>query len=952
MTSKPVSEVLLEAAEYLCKLGHNLKVRSENLKLKRLRTGKLKTAEAVKKASNKMLLICTMSKQSIDNVEDSVKKILQVCDDTATDSRVLNTSERNEIIFPQNINIDYYLSCKVIVRNMSLEEISIYKPLRHVLKRKKIEEEVKEIQSDDNRSVLESTIEKVRRSSSPIKGTQGMNNLNDIDHTEPLRKQSTSSKEEYKMDSGEKERKKKHKQAVGTNMEDSVRNNNPTEEMQSTTSDNEETVESRKIKHSLVQSKSNDSICSTANMEEKEVSEVVKKDCAKGRQSSSDSERNEQSDEKQTKSPNESDVEENKSNRDNENSDLEEIGRSSSGVDEDNKKDKSQRKLGKKKKYRRCQFLHSPSDSDKSCQEEDKISIKGDVSKDADLPPVNSTISESNKESKENNAVCISSDEDKAKNENCEISALKLIDINKLLKPDLVTAVSSKSMNNAVTNFKAKKFKIILEKYKLTKKFMKQHKIKAIIKNGVIIKSLNDVKTQKKQVTKITHDSERLPNNSNSSKSLNRDTVKQSLLNDSDTSDDVPIKSILKNSSMCNDDTVRQERLNCSDSNKEEAVLSLNNDKSPSDNPTEEQGLLDDNNSNEKTVKSFSDNDMEKQSLLHDSDSNYGNVKRSKKALLNNPDEEIDKSDAEDFSVNDSVKQSLLEESDSSKEEAEPAAPRNEKVRKRLRVASNSSTEETETGVIEKRSKKMTSAAEDKVVRRKSSIKENVDQIKNALLAESDSEGGIDRSKNNTDDVSKTESRETICKKVSKEEPVNNSSTLVTEELFSENNLKEKTEANLNNINTVEKNIDAVKNSLLQDSDGEQTNENKDPEVSHDKEASHEKPGPSDSQTGSGMQVRFESSDEEYFDGAINRLTDILKRMSGESENLDWENSDTKLSNSSDSDSKKRKKSKKSDTSRASSIDKNENRSGRRRKGSGDDKKSNKAFKSKKKVRK
>ncbi|XP_046968300.1 transcriptional regulator ATRX homolog isoform X4 [Vanessa cardui] len=76
----PVRDVLCEAMEYLSKLGSNLRVRSENLKEKRLRKEKLKNVHAVQKAASKVLLICELSKKSIENVETGVKKILTQID--------------------------------------------------------------------------------------------------------------------------------------------------------------------------------------------------------------------------------------------------------------------------------------------------------------------------------------------------------------------------------------------------------------------------------------------------------------------------------------------------------------------------------------------------------------------------------------------------------------------------------------------------------------------------------------------------------------------------------------------------------------------------------------------------------------------------------------------------------------------------------------------------------
>lgn len=77
----PVCDVLCEAMEYLSKLGLNLRNRSERLKEKRISKAKLKNYHAVQKAANKVLLICQLSKKSLDNVETGIRKVLSVADD-------------------------------------------------------------------------------------------------------------------------------------------------------------------------------------------------------------------------------------------------------------------------------------------------------------------------------------------------------------------------------------------------------------------------------------------------------------------------------------------------------------------------------------------------------------------------------------------------------------------------------------------------------------------------------------------------------------------------------------------------------------------------------------------------------------------------------------------------------------------------------------------------------
>ncbi|XP_038212790.1 transcriptional regulator ATRX homolog isoform X2 [Zerene cesonia] len=73
--SAPVNEVLCEAVQYLLKLGSNLRQRSEILKEKRVRRDKLRNTHAVQKATSKVLLLCELAKKSIVNVESSVKAI-------------------------------------------------------------------------------------------------------------------------------------------------------------------------------------------------------------------------------------------------------------------------------------------------------------------------------------------------------------------------------------------------------------------------------------------------------------------------------------------------------------------------------------------------------------------------------------------------------------------------------------------------------------------------------------------------------------------------------------------------------------------------------------------------------------------------------------------------------------------------------------------------------------
>nr|XP_032518493.1 transcriptional regulator ATRX homolog isoform X2 [Danaus plexippus plexippus] len=136
----PVSDVLSEAMEYLSKLGSNLRVRSENLKEKRLKKEKLKNSHALQKAASKVLLICELSKKSIENVESGVKKVLtqivanqsNVSDggkiasrkSSFVDSKVKYEYfdyKSRKLKIKQKINLDHYTSVKVLTKPMPMD---------------------------------------------------------------------------------------------------------------------------------------------------------------------------------------------------------------------------------------------------------------------------------------------------------------------------------------------------------------------------------------------------------------------------------------------------------------------------------------------------------------------------------------------------------------------------------------------------------------------------------------------------------------------------------------------------------------------------------------------------------------------------------------------------------------------------------------------------------------
>ncbi|XP_041981672.1 transcriptional regulator ATRX homolog isoform X3 [Aricia agestis] len=123
----PVSDVLCEAMDYLSRLGSNLRTRTESLKDKRISKEKLRNAHAVRKAANKVLLICELSKKSIENVESGVKRVLtHICDNQASEiggktKREKSDNTKTEYIvyksrklkIKKSVNVKHYMSAKV-----------------------------------------------------------------------------------------------------------------------------------------------------------------------------------------------------------------------------------------------------------------------------------------------------------------------------------------------------------------------------------------------------------------------------------------------------------------------------------------------------------------------------------------------------------------------------------------------------------------------------------------------------------------------------------------------------------------------------------------------------------------------------------------------------------------------------------------------------------------------
>lgn len=170
----PVCDVLREAMEYLSKLGSNLRVRSESLKEKRLRKEKLKNVHAVQKAAGKVLLICELSKKSIENVEVGVKNILtQIdasqasvdCEGESIEKSDLSKSSVKYEYFQHGsrtlrirdkVNIKHYTSVKVLAKPMSTlmqEQYPVYYNCRLYHARKTEQKDTHEPEPDDTSNV-------------------------------------------------------------------------------------------------------------------------------------------------------------------------------------------------------------------------------------------------------------------------------------------------------------------------------------------------------------------------------------------------------------------------------------------------------------------------------------------------------------------------------------------------------------------------------------------------------------------------------------------------------------------------------------------------------------------------------------------------------------------------------------------------------------------------------
>lgn len=154
-----IADVLCEAMEYLTKLGSNLRSRSENLKEKRIRKDKLKNSHAIQKAAQKVLLICELSKKSLDNVETSVRRVMS---HVKSDQNMKNDDKFSPCVSPdtnrfqyfecgsyklkasEKIPIKHFMSAKVIAKRMSksiLHKYPVYFKCQLLKLRKQAENE-------------------------------------------------------------------------------------------------------------------------------------------------------------------------------------------------------------------------------------------------------------------------------------------------------------------------------------------------------------------------------------------------------------------------------------------------------------------------------------------------------------------------------------------------------------------------------------------------------------------------------------------------------------------------------------------------------------------------------------------------------------------------------------------------------------------------------------------
>ncbi|CAK1582621.1 unnamed protein product [Parnassius mnemosyne] len=180
----PVCDVLCEAMEYLSKLGSNLKVRSENLKEKKIRKDRLKNTHAVQKAANKVLLICELSRKSLDNVETGVKNLLSHIDalqaPTNSGGKTSRYSKESNIPYEyfeyeskklkirKKILLKHYTSVKVVAKPMPSTVFNEY-PVYYDCKLFQLNKENAK-QAQIAKKVAEDTVKKYSRGSDSESG--------------------------------------------------------------------------------------------------------------------------------------------------------------------------------------------------------------------------------------------------------------------------------------------------------------------------------------------------------------------------------------------------------------------------------------------------------------------------------------------------------------------------------------------------------------------------------------------------------------------------------------------------------------------------------------------------------------------------------------------------------------------------------------------------------------
>lgn len=176
----PAKDVLCEAMEYLSKLGSNLRTRSENLKEKKIRRDKLNNVLAVQKAASKVLLICELSKKSLQNVETGVRRVLELIDTSQASSSnggKISQAEKDltcktkyyyfeykarKLKIKNRISFKHYNSVRVYAKMLPKSMIDKY-PVHYDCKlyrmRRKKEEELKEVEEPNKKKVKENSIE-------------------------------------------------------------------------------------------------------------------------------------------------------------------------------------------------------------------------------------------------------------------------------------------------------------------------------------------------------------------------------------------------------------------------------------------------------------------------------------------------------------------------------------------------------------------------------------------------------------------------------------------------------------------------------------------------------------------------------------------------------------------------------------------------------------------------